>query len=162
MNYAFIEKLLIRYNMVLVEKPWLFNERVKELDLSRFEHIQRKANLRHPEVFLKSVFHSGSPGRAGSFGSPRRPEWGMMISSVSVCRPWLMTIIFRGSWEEMFHSVPEKHRRIKNDARLDLGWFDSCGLSMKRWWNYNIQFNSIRFSSLHAADLLRILVEVFL
>ncbi len=50
------------------------------------------------------------------------------------------------SWE-----TQETHftrTRTNNDSisRLDLGCFDSCGLSMKHWWNYNIQFNSIQFT----------------
>jgi hypothetical protein len=35
----------------------------------------------------------------------------MMTSSVSVCRPLLMTAIFNGSCEERFHKVPALTKR---------------------------------------------------
>lgn len=65
-----------------------------------------RGHLRHPEVFLKTVVHSALSSLEASPGSFLQPEWGIMISSLSVCSPLLMTTIFRGSCEERFHRVP--------------------------------------------------------
>lgn len=64
-------------------------------------------NLRHPDVFLKTVVHSALSSLQASTESFLQPECGIMISSVSVWRPRLITTIFSGSCEERFHSVPE-------------------------------------------------------
>lgn len=67
----------------------------------------RQAHLRHPDVFLKTVVHSALCSFEESAESLLlQPECGMMISSVRVWSPWLMTIILRGSCEERFHRVP--------------------------------------------------------
>lgn len=54
-------------------------------------------HLKQPDVFLKTVVHSASLGLESSLGSRSQPEWGTMTSWVSVCRPWSMMTIFRGS-----------------------------------------------------------------
>lgn len=71
-------------------------------------------NLRHPDVFLKTVVHSALSSLQASTESFLQPECGIMISSVSVWRPRLMTTIFSGSCEERFHSVPEVGEREDN------------------------------------------------
>lgn len=72
--------------------------------------------LRHPEVFLKTVVHSALIILDGSVESLLHPECGMMISSVSVWSPLLMTTIFSGSCEERFHRVPAGYR--KQESRM--------------------------------------------
>ena len=67
--------------------------------------------LRHPEVFLNTVVHWVSAGADVPPGSRLQPDCGMMTSSVSVCRPLLMTAIFNGSCEERFHKVPALTKR---------------------------------------------------
>lgn len=69
-------------------------------------HESSQGYLRHPEVFLKTVVHSALISLEESAESFLQPECGMMISSVSVWSPLLMTIIFSGSCEERFHRVP--------------------------------------------------------
>lgn len=73
-------------------------------------HGWSKSYLRHPEVFLKTVVHSALSSLEGLAESLLPPECGMMISSVRVWSPLLITIIFSGSWEERFHRVPAKER----------------------------------------------------
>lgn len=88
------------------DRAWVYVQALAPVSASLIEHpvILWKhpepspyPHLRQPDVFLKTVVHSASRGLESSLGSRSQPEWGTMTSWVSVCRPWSMMTIFRGS-----------------------------------------------------------------
>ncbi len=160
MNYTFNEKLLIRYNMVLVEKNinvWLFNMRVTELDLSRFGGC---STFRENEPQASwSVLEDRVPLGVSGSGRVVRVSSQTRVRENDLVRQRLQAVVdddhlqrlMGGEIPQRSWETQETHftrTRTNNDSisRLDLGCFDSCGLSMKHWWNYNIQFNSIQFT----------------
>lgn len=74
--------------------------------------------LRQPAVLVRAVSHSRCLGLQFSSPPPApllprsQPEWGTITSSERACSAWSTISIFTESWDDRFHSVPGKNRKM--------------------------------------------------